>query len=72
MKKALYISLIVALIFITASCASKGDKEQLGLRKVNEMPRVDLLFGWILQEEISNRSPSDYIRLLMMFARDQR
>jgi len=40
MKKVFYISLIVTLIFITASCASKVDKEQLGLRKVNEMPRL--------------------------------
>lgn len=38
MKKPLYISLVVVLSFIIACCAGNKDKEQLGLRKVNDMP----------------------------------
>ncbi len=40
MKKFLYISLLVVLSFIIACCIGSKDKEQLGLRKVNNMPGI--------------------------------
>jgi hypothetical protein len=39
MRKTYYISLLAALAFSIVACSDAGDRRQLGLRKVDEMPR---------------------------------
>lgn len=54
MKKYLYISLVVVLSFIIACCIGTHDKEQLGLRKVKNMPESPAPYKMLDWQEKSN------------------